>query len=134
MKKVTIKSYFSEMDWRDNDNLDGYYKVNVPKKHENDFCDVIEWVASFLDDIRFDGIVDKESVEDWYNDHEIICLPKTFFTKNLDLALGWAGEGSNLNSTLSFLKESKGERGWSFEEGFCRSWNYDFDADYCQFE
>lgn len=133
MKQITIKSYFSEMDWRDGDNLDGYYRVNVPKKHTDDCLEVISWSAHFLDDIRFDGIAEKEDVEDWFDNHEIKCLPKSFFIKNLDLALGWADEGSNLNSTLCFLKDSKGENGWSFTEGFCRRYDYDYDADYCQF-
>ena len=38
MKKITIKSYWSDMDYHDNDgdNVEGYYCVNVPKEHEND--------------------------------------------------------------------------------------------------
>ena len=138
MKKITIESYWSDMDYRDNDgdNVEGYYRVNVPKKHENDYLDVISWAGCFLDAIRFEDVDDKESAEEWIDDHEVKGLTKKFFIDNLDLALGWAEEGSNLDSTLAFLNKSKGERGWGYESlCYCRGGaDHCYNADYTHFD
>lgn len=137
MKKITIESYWSDYPVDDdNGNVEGYYRVNIPKKHENDYLDVISWAGRFLEGIRFDDVCDKESAEEWFDDQEVKGLTKDFFIKNFDLALGWAEEGSNLNSTLAFLNESKGEKGWGYKSlcYCCNGADHQYDADYTEFD
>ena len=97
---------------------------------------MISWTGCFLDSIRFDGAHDSKSTEDWFDDHEVKGLTKDFFTRNLNLALRWSNEGSNLNSTLAFLNESKGEKGWSYKSlCYCRNGaDHQYDADYTEFD
>ena len=97
---------------------------------------MISWASCFLDSIRFEDVCDKESAEEWFDDHEVKGLTKDFFTKNFDLALYWSNEGSNLNSTLAFLNESKDEEDWSYKSlCYCRNGaDHQYDADYTEFD
>ena len=86
MKTIYIKSTFSEID-----ELDGLYKVTIPKEYENNYQDIIENVSSMLDIIQANNYpsnleeLKKELEETEYNEisKEFLLIKQLVFMETV---------------------------------------------------
>ena len=119
MKTIYIKSTFSEID-----ELDGLYKVSIPKEYENNYQDIIENVSSMLDIIQANNYPSNlEELKEELEESEYNEISKEFMINNFDVLYDFAEQGSTLSRTLYCLEKI----GFEWEEiYFLEIYNADY--------